>query len=100
LNDPKGARQRQALRQYLEGDSWWDEVLRFFVAGAEDPNEIAKWIADTAEKVAARARSHPSEIKAKAGNLIDSLQTYHKGFRPEKRTKKAVARLDPTVPRK
>jgi hypothetical protein len=100
LNDPKGARQRQALRQYLEGDSWWDEVLRFFVAGAEDPNEIAKWIADTAEQVAARARSHPAEIKAKAGNLIDSLQTYHKGFQPEKRTKKTVARLDPTVPRK
>ena len=96
LNDPKGLRQRQALRRYLEGDSWWDEVLRFFVASAEDPNETAKWIAETAEQVAGRAQSHPAEIKARASRLIESLQSYHKGFQPEKRTRKSVERLDPT----
>jgi predicted NACHT family NTPase len=93
LNDPRGYRQRQALREYLEGDSWWTEVMRFFVAAAEDPNETAKWIVDVTEHISGRGQSHPTEIKSRADELISALQAYHKGFRPEKRTKKSLQRL-------
>ncbi|WP_442299654.1 NACHT domain-containing protein [Terriglobus sp. 2YAB30_2] len=95
LNDPRGYRQRQALREYLEGDSWWTEVMRFFIAGAEDPNETAKWIVDVTEHISGRGQSHPTEIKSRADELIDGLEAHHKGFRPEKRTKKSLQRLKP-----
>ena len=92
LNDPRGYRQRQALREYLDGDPWWNEVIRFFVAAAEDPNEMAKWIANVTEGISGKGQSHPTEIKSRADELVVALEALHKGFRAEKRTKKSLQR--------
>jgi hypothetical protein len=93
LNDPQGGRQKLALRQYLEGDDWWNEVLLFYVAASNQPNEIASWIAEAAKQAASRGHSRPGEIQLRAEGLIKSLESYNKGFEPEKSTISVIRAL-------
>lgn len=97
LDDPSGNRQKLALRAYLNGNSWWDEVLHFFVASTTDPNEMANWIASHAEYAAGRARSRPAEIFSRAKDLIESLKQHHKGFQPNRRVYKAYSKISGRV---
>jgi hypothetical protein len=44
LVDPRGKRQTEALRHFLEGDDWWKEVLSFYIGIGSDPEEVHLWI--------------------------------------------------------
>ncbi len=90
LNDPNGKRQQLALKWYLAGDAWWDDVLRFYIGAAENPKEIAAWILEGSEQTLRRANSGVADISQRAIRLIDMLESSHKGFRPTPQAMEAI----------
>ena len=50
VGEPGGARASEILKEYLRGDDWWLEVLRFYVGLSRKPHGLAQWFEDTAER--------------------------------------------------
>lgn len=44
LRDPMGARPKQALSWYFNGNDWWREVLAFYVTLSDRPGETDEWL--------------------------------------------------------
>jgi hypothetical protein len=51
LGDPSGERNNVVLLDFLRGDDWWREVLSFYVATHNRPDETERWIRRAADKV-------------------------------------------------
>jgi hypothetical protein len=52
LGEPSHSQMNRALKDYLSGDDWWLEALRFYIGLSGTPSETYAWIANKAEKAA------------------------------------------------
>jgi predicted NACHT family NTPase len=51
LGEPTGKTATGVLKQYLAGDDWWSDVLRFYIGLSGKPKELAAWIDGTMQRV-------------------------------------------------
>ena len=80
LSGPNENRSKQVVGNFLQGDTWWREVVRFYIAGAENPAEMADWIRKIAQHAVSRARAPIPEINARARDLVRDVEAFHKGY--------------------
>lgn len=48
--DPSAREASSALRKFVYGSDWWQEVLRFYVGLSENPELVTRWIVGQLEK--------------------------------------------------
>jgi hypothetical protein len=74
LGEPTHALLTQALRDYLRGDDWWYESLRFYVGLSESPRQTYNWIVNEASKLVKRGGEFDADPEARAEDLLDSVK--------------------------
>lgn len=79
--EPKALRARQAFRDFLGGNDWWQEVVLFYIALAGKPKDIEQFIKEMAEEV--RSKTANDNVKVRTGYLLESLMSFFPGARPD-----------------
>jgi hypothetical protein len=79
LEDPTGSKQSKTLKRFVDkGEDWWREVLAFYVAGAENPQNIETWIAQTCGRSAGAVSDRHSRLLY----LQNAIKEAHPHFTP------------------
>ena len=79
--EPKALRARQAFRDFLAGNDWWQEVVLFYIALAGKPKDVEQFIKEMAEEV--RSKTANDNVKSRAGYLLENLMSFFPGARPD-----------------
>jgi hypothetical protein len=76
LSDPTGRRQAKVLEDFLLGQDRWREVLSFYVAMSNRPDEMASWIKD----VVKRHPAAPGSTSERAKFLMNAITAGSPGW--------------------
>jgi hypothetical protein len=91
MGSPYADRASRALSQYLGGDGWWREVLRFYVGLSSSPKDICDWLARNIMQL----RNKNLEVSAQnAHELLAGLAESFPGFPIEELARRLRGPLD------
>lgn len=76
--DPSGERSNVLLMDFLRGDDWWREVIAFYVAGPQRPDEMERWI----RKISERVQSNSFSDGSREQFLFDAIADANAGWKP------------------
>jgi hypothetical protein len=78
MGTPHHTRALRALEAFLCGDDWWKDVLKFYVALASSPSDIAGWLTAQIRHVKAINRSEFSAQRANElrASITDAFPEY------------------------
>jgi hypothetical protein len=79
LGEPTHSQLHRALNDYLLGDDWWLEALRFYIGLSGTPRETYDWIVGKAVKAAKNVENGDNDSdtfdpEERAEELLDSLR--------------------------
>ena len=52
LSEPTGERLKVPLKEFLNGDDWWREVIAFYITRFGTPSDTEEWLVRRAREVA------------------------------------------------
>jgi hypothetical protein len=73
IGEPKGKRATHVLKDYLRGDDWWLEVLRFYIGLSAKPQDLTSWLTDTENSLPKKQR-HEQTV-SQIGKLLAEVRT-------------------------
>jgi len=91
MGSPYADRASRALSQYLGGDNWWREVLRFYVGLSSSPKDICDWLARTIMQL--KNKNHEVSTQ-NAHELLAGLAESFPGFPLEELARRLRGPLD------
>jgi hypothetical protein len=74
LGEPTHQSLTRALRDFLNGDDWWFESLRFYVGLSESPRQTYNWIVSQVTKMTGRNEDSIGDAEARAEELLASVK--------------------------
>jgi hypothetical protein len=74
IGEPKGRRVTHVLREYLRGDNWWLEVLRFYIGLSAKPHDLVSWVTAT-ESLVAKESGGTTALSGQGGRLLREIRT-------------------------
>jgi hypothetical protein len=69
---------RAILREYLTGDDWWAEAIRFYMGRSSNPPLMASWIKEVVSTL--WEDSDDDSPKERGAELIEALEQFFPGF--------------------
>lgn len=76
VGSPKPSEAGFALREMIEGDDWWNEVIRFYVGLSGHPRALNEWINDEIEKTV----PYPPSVELLKRYLREAYPNYRFSF--------------------
>jgi hypothetical protein len=81
LADPTGRKQASALRQYLLGDDWWNEVIAFYIGLLDNPHSANEWLGATVRgMLRAGKNSVESEVRRRCIAMERAIRSAYPDF--------------------
>jgi hypothetical protein len=81
LLEPTGRKVTAAMSEFLRGQTWWRDVLAFYVAMSSQPREVENFIRENVKKIA--GRTFDPQIVPRAQYLLEELSIAYPGSSPE-----------------
>ena len=78
--DPSQRGIRRALKEYLAGDDWWYQTLRFYIGLSGSPEEIDRWLAVAEDKVEPVLDVDPHERARELARILHEFYPQFAGF--------------------
>ncbi|MBL0158844.1 MAG: hypothetical protein IPP47_17310 [Bryobacterales bacterium] len=86
LNEPTGERLKVPLKEFLQGDDWWREVIAFYITRFGAPSDTEEWLVRRAREVSKTANAlwvHKGALDERIGWLRSCLREAFPTFRSQ-----------------
>ncbi|MGJ5814881.1 NACHT domain-containing protein [Paludibaculum fermentans] len=86
LNEPTGERLKVPLKEFLQGDDWWREVIAFYITRFGTPSDTEGWLVRRAREVSKTSNAlwvHRGALDERIGWLRSCLREAFPTFRSQ-----------------
>ena len=80
IADVGGKRASRILQQYLVGDDWWLDVIKFYMGRSTRPQDIVLWIKGGVNTIAAEERVEWDYLQDRGARLLQEFEKMFPGY--------------------